>query len=85
LAYPQQIVGVYHSHPTGYARASNTDQENMRRVNQEEDIPWIWLIIRGPFDIAPQQEDACALLEQRLIAYHHFQEEGLQRVAIHYE
>ena len=85
LAYPQQIVGVYHSHPTGYARASNTDQENMRRVNQEEDIPWIWLIVRGPFDVASQHEDACAFLEQRLVAYHHYQEEGLQRITIHYE
>src|SRR5919205_272054 len=27
LAYPGQIVGVYHSHPTGYARASSIDEE----------------------------------------------------------
>jgi proteasome lid subunit RPN8/RPN11 len=84
LAYPGQIVGVYHSHPTGYARASSTDQENMRHVNQEEDIPWIWLIICGPFDVSTQQEESHTLLKQRLIAYHHFQEEGLQRVAVHY-
>src|SRR5436309_8726347 len=34
LAYPGQIVGVYHSHPTGYARASRIDRKNMKRVNQ---------------------------------------------------
>jgi proteasome lid subunit RPN8/RPN11 len=84
LAYSGRIVGVYHSHPTGHARASSIDQENMRHVNQEEDIPWIWLIIRGPFDVSTQQEEAHSLLEQRLIAYHHYQEEGLQRIAVHY-
>ena len=85
LAYPGQIIGVYHSHPTGYARASSIDQENMRHVNQEEDIPWIWLIICGPFDASTQQEEAhSSLLERRLIAYHHYQEQGLQRIAVHY-
>src|SRR5947209_1715431 len=33
LDYPGQIVGVYHSHPTGLAVASSTDRENMQRVN----------------------------------------------------
>jgi len=84
LAYPAQIVGVYHSHPTGYARASSTDRENMRHVNREEAIPWIWLIIRGPFGAAIPQEMVASLLEQRVMAYHHF-EDGLRRVAIHYE
>jgi [CysO sulfur-carrier protein]-S-L-cysteine hydrolase len=84
LAYPGQIVGVYHSHPTGYARASSTDRENMQRINQEEAIPWIWLIICGPFDSSLEQERSQGMLEQRLIAYHHYQEEGLQRVAVRF-
>src|SRR5436190_8632319 len=50
LAYPGQIVGVYHSHPTGFASASKTDRDNMKRVNKEQQIPWLWLIVRGPFD-----------------------------------
>jgi proteasome lid subunit RPN8/RPN11 len=84
LTYPGQIVGVYHSHPTGYARASSTDEENMRRVNQEQAIPWIWLIICGPFD-ASEASTQQQGLEQRLIAYHHYQEDGLQRVTVYYE
>ncbi|TMC86639.1 MAG: hypothetical protein E6J10_06715, partial [Chloroflexi bacterium] len=43
LDHPGQIVGVYHSHPTGFAVASSTDHENMRRVNVEQQIPWVWL------------------------------------------
>ena len=88
LAYPGQLVGVYHSHPTGYARASSTDQENMRRINLEEVIPWVWLIIRGPFDASTQQEDLWNTPtgdKQRVIAYHHYQEGGLQSIAIHCE
>lgn len=85
LAHPGQIVGVYHSHPMGHARASNTDRENMRHVNQEEAIPWIWLIIRGPFDVSTQQGERYSLLEQRLAAYHHYQEEGLQSIAVRYD
>ncbi len=88
LAYPGQIVGVYHSHPTGYARASNTDRENMRRINLEEAILWVWLIICGPFDASTQQEDLWSKptgYEQRVIAYHHYQEGGLQTIAVHCE
>jgi proteasome lid subunit RPN8/RPN11 len=87
LAYPDQIVGVYHSHPTGYARASGTDKENMRRVNVEQAIPWIWLIVCGPFDTSntPRQQDLQRLLGQRIIAYYHYQEKGLQRITVHYE
>src|SRR5689334_14709961 len=50
LNYPGRIVGVYHSHPTGLAVASSTDRQNMQRVNIEQQIPWIWLIVCGPFD-----------------------------------
>ena len=90
LAYPDQIVGVYHSHPTGYARASATDQENMRRVNLEQTIPWIWLIVCGPFDTlhspaGPTQQALQHMLEQQLIAYYHYPENGLQRIQIYYE
>lgn len=84
LAHPGQIVGVYHSHPTGYARASDTDRENMRHVNQEEAIPWVWLIICGPFDVSTQPEEAYSLLPQRLVAFHHY-ENGLQGIAVRYE
>jgi len=80
LAYPEQIVGVYHSHPTGYARASRIDKENMKRVNLEEAIPWIWLIICGPFGASAQEKR----LEERIIAYHYYAK-GLQSVAVRYE
>ena len=91
LAYPDQIVGVYHSHPTGYARASDTDRENMRRVNLEQAIPWIWLIVCGPFStfdnpaVPTEQQELQHFLAQRLIAYHHYPEHGLQRITIDYK
>ena len=50
LNYPGQMIGVYHSHPTGFPVASDTDRKNMQRVNLDQQIPWIWLIISGPFD-----------------------------------
>ena len=88
LAYPGQVVGVYHSHPTGYARASRTDRKNMKRVNLEQAIPWVWLIIRGPFDASLEQEGLRGKLtghKQRIVAYHHYQVGGLQRIALHCE
>src|SRR5437588_9105913 len=76
LDFPGQIIGVYHSHPTGYPQASSTDRENMQRVNVEQHIPWAWLIICGPFNDLQEQ-----LQEQfppsRAIAYHHYEQEGL--------
>ncbi|HTK06736.1 MAG TPA: Mov34/MPN/PAD-1 family protein [Ktedonobacteraceae bacterium] len=75
LTYPDQIVGVYHSHPTGYARASKTDQQNMQRVNQEQSIPWVWLIVCGPFE----QEETEA---PGMLAYYHDEIAGLQQVNI---
>lgn len=79
LMYPEKIIGVYHSHPTGFARASDTDRQNMQRVNVEEQIPWAWLIICGPFDqtTTPQQ-----LSSKKSIAYHHFDKDGLQQVTL---
>jgi proteasome lid subunit RPN8/RPN11 len=85
LAYPGQIVGVYHSHPSGYAKASSTDQENMRRINQEEAIPWVWLIVCGPFDSSLAEERSPYVLEQRIVAYYHYREGGLQNISVRYE
>lgn len=80
LDYPGQIVGVYHSHPTGFAVASSTDRENMRRVNTEELIPWVWLIISGPFHeiFQPGQNPP-------LVAYHHYEQSGLQEITVEFE
>src|SRR5947207_4911045 len=77
LDHPVQIVGVYHSHPTGFAVASSTDHENMRRVNVEQQIPWVWLIISGPFDetVEPGQKSS-------MIAYHYYEELELQETRI---
>lgn len=74
LRYPECIIGVYHSHPTGFAKASSTDRENMRRVNREQDIPWVWLIARGPFDKTNASD---CLPVSAMIAYHHYAEQGL--------
>lgn len=76
LSYPDQIIGVYHSHPTGFARASNTDRENMQRVNQQQQIPWVWLIARGPFHQGFDQQ------ELSMLAYHHYDREGLCKISI---
>jgi len=82
LSYPGQIVGVYHSHPTGFDRASDTDRQNMERVNQEQHIPWIWLIICGPFDEAFTERARGAFPQDSVIAYHHYEETGLQRISL---
>lgn len=93
LAYPGQIIGVYHSHPKGPYGASGTDRETMRRVNKEQRIPWVWLILCGPFteslplaaaaagDLAA--EATCARwLSERLLAYYHDPREGLRQVVV---
>jgi proteasome lid subunit RPN8/RPN11 len=82
LSYPGQIVGVYHSHPTGFDRASETDRQNMQRVNQEQHIPWVWLIICGPFDEAFIERAKELVPLDAIIAYHHYAETGLQRIAL---
>jgi proteasome lid subunit RPN8/RPN11 len=79
LDHPGQIVGVYHSHPTGFAVASSTDHENMRRVNVEQQIPWVWLIICGPFDETFEQGQ-----KSSMIAYHYYEELELQEIAIEF-
>ncbi len=80
LTYPDQIIGVYHSHPTGFASASDTDRENMRSVNVGECIPWAWLIICGPFD---RTHTPRPLPGTKIIAYHHFDQDGLQTITLH--
>ena len=80
LSHPEQIIGVYHSHPTGFARASSTDRENMQRVNQEQHIPWLWLIICGPFDKDIEQQCLEQYITTSMIAYHYYEEEGLHKI-----
>ena len=82
LAYPGQIVGVYHSHPGGFAAASSTDRENMQRVNQEQHIPWVWLIIYGPFDEAFAQQSQELVPLESILAYHHYETEGLRQITV---
>jgi proteasome lid subunit RPN8/RPN11 len=85
LTYPEQIIGVYHSHPTGFPQASQTDRDNMQRVNLHQNIPWVWLIISGPFDASFFQKAQGALITTSLIAYHHFASSGLQRIPLYEE
>lgn len=82
LSYPGQTVGVYHSHPAGFDRASDTDRQNMERINQAQHIPWIWLIICGPFDKAFAERAKGAIPQDSIIAYHHYEEAGLQRITL---
>ena len=82
LTYPGQIIGVYHSHPTGFAAASSTDRKNMRRVNREEQIPWVWLIISGPFDERYAEQARHCLTAMPIIAYHHYEQGGLRQITI---
>jgi proteasome lid subunit RPN8/RPN11 len=90
LAYPGKVIGVYHSHPTGLAIASFTDRQNMKRVNIEQNIPWVWLIVSGPFDHAPTLLQQVQRYLQRIpdtsiIAYHHYVDGGLQQIGIRFE
>ncbi len=85
LTYPEQIIGVYHSHPTGFPRASSTDRDNMQRVNQEQQIPWIWLIVSGPFTQESTQQADGLIPATSMIAYHHYVQEGLRKVPIQLE
>jgi proteasome lid subunit RPN8/RPN11 len=90
LAYPDRVIGAYHSHPTGLAVASRTDHQNMKRINAEEQIPWVWLIVSGPFDHSPSLLQQVQRHLQRIpnisiVAYHYYKGEGLRRIAIHFE
>lgn len=81
LEHPGEIIGVYHSHPTGFARASDTDRQNMQRVNVEQQIPWAWLIICGPFS-EKHLRHTHQLANHSLIAYHHYTSEGLRQLHV---
>ncbi len=81
LAHPGEIMGVYHSHPTGLRLASSTDRANMQRVNVEQQIPWVWLIISGPFRKDQAQEQS----RLAVVAYHHYAGLGLRRLPIKFE
>lgn len=83
LEHPGAVVGVYHSHPTGFPKASDTDRKNMKRVNLEQDIPWVWLIISGPFRASNCHSDNLA--DHSLIAYHHYAHEGLRQITVQFE
>jgi proteasome lid subunit RPN8/RPN11 len=81
LEHPGETIGVYHSHPTGYPTASGTDRQNMRRVNVEQQIPWAWLIICGPFSGRhPSQNNQLA--SYSLVAYHHYASVGLRQLHV---
>lgn len=86
LSHPGRIVGVYHSHPTGFAAASGTDRQNMQRVNVAEQISWCWLIISGPFkglgEKVASSSEAQAFAELDRIAYYHYEERGLKKLTI---
>jgi proteasome lid subunit RPN8/RPN11 len=85
LEQPGRMIGVYHSHPAGPALASSTDRQNMRRVNVEQQIPWVWLIVSGPFTSEKMQGEV-NITASGVIAYHHYQNTGLQQIAIqHHE
>ena len=85
LDYPDHIIGAYHSHPTGFARASNTDRENMQRVNVEEHIPWLWLIISGPFDEQFTITEKGSVAGTSIVAYHHYEKAGLMKIPIRFD
>lgn len=81
LNHPGRMVGVYHSHPTGFARASATDRENMRRVNVEQQIPWVWLIYRGPFSEQTARENSSKTTVS-MSAYYYDEVRGLEKLPI---
>ena len=90
LLYPGQIIGAYHSHPNGFARASSTDRKNMKRVNVEQRIPWVWLIISGPFERAPSfiqegQDLLSVVPASSFKAYHHYADAGLKSIEVRFE
>jgi proteasome lid subunit RPN8/RPN11 len=90
LSYPGRVIGVYHSHPTGLAVASHIDHQNMKRVNADEQIPWVWLIVSGPFDHSPSlfqqvQRHLQRIPNSSIVAYHFYEGEGLQRISIRFE
>ena len=85
LEYDKRVVGVYHSHPTGYARPSVTDKGNMKRVNIDEDIPWVWFIIQGPFNEKFELRQIGRVTDTSMRAFHHFAGKGLRQIPVRIE
>jgi len=81
LEQPGRMIGVYHSHPAGPAVASSTDRQNMQRVNIEQEIPWVWLIVSGPFT-SKTESNGTTISVKGTIAYHHFPDKGLQAITL---
>ncbi|GAC1389148.1 MAG: hypothetical protein NVSMB38_02360 [Ktedonobacteraceae bacterium] len=82
MEHPGRVVGVYHSHPTGFGHASSTDRQNMKRVNKEQHIPWVWCIISGPFTEASAWVHEGRITPPSITAYHHYEEGGLQKIPL---
>ncbi len=66
------------------------DHQNMKRVNADEQIPWVWLIVSGPFDHSPSlfqqvQRHLQRIPNSSIVAYHFYEGEGLQRISIRFE
>jgi proteasome lid subunit RPN8/RPN11 len=80
LAHPGEIIGAYHSHPTGLRRASTTDRDNMQRVNVEQQIPWVWFIVSGPFPLEQAQQQR----QLEVVAYHHYADMGLRTLPVEF-
>ena len=90
LLYPGRVIGAYHSHPSGFAGASSTDRKNMKRINIEQRIPWVWLIICGPFElpaalIQEEQSVPGTVPLTSFLAYHHYAGRGLRRVDLRFD
>lgn len=90
LLYPGRVIGAYHSHPTGFAKASHTDSKNMKRVNVDQRIPWVWLIVCGPFDYAPtllqeEQQQQSIAPASSIVAYHHYAGKGLRQIDLRFD
>lgn len=89
LEQPERMIGVYHSHPMGPTRASTTDQHNMQRVNGEQHIPWVWLIVSGPFTNQITSKnvvgEGATIAARGAVAYHYYRDKGLQKIAIQHD
>jgi proteasome lid subunit RPN8/RPN11 len=86
LAHPGEVIGAYHSHPAGPRAPSHVDRETMQRVNVEQGIPWVWLILCGPFAALEEQLTSQEIVRfpgERLLAYYHDPVRGLEPVSVH--
>ena len=57
---------------------------------EQQQIPWVWLIVCGPFDeeftlLRPIRRHLGLITESPVIAYHHYEQEGLRRIPIQLE